>query len=79
MEEHLNPKLQRVLRYFCSLVVACFGVAVSSQSPALGNVRFYFLYAKSGCSNTFNPFLPIVLDTGCYSCVLHRGTSARCG
>ena len=46
MEEHLNPKLQRILRYFCSLVVACFGVAVSSQYPALGNVRFYFLYAK---------------------------------
>ena len=30
--------------------------------------------AKVGCSNTFNPFLPIVLDTGCYSCVLLRGT-----
>ena len=27
-----------------------------------------------GCSNTFNSFLPIVLDTGCYSCVLLRGT-----
>lgn len=24
--------------------------------------------------NTFNPFLPIVLNTGCYSCVLLRGT-----
>lgn len=41
-----TPKLQCILRYFCSLVVACFGVAVSSQYPALGKVRFYFLYAK---------------------------------
>ena len=24
--------------------------------------------------NTFNPFLPIVLDSRCYSCVLLRGT-----
>lgn len=56
-----------------------FGVAVSSQSPALGNVRFYFLYSKSGCSNTFNPFLPVALNTGYYSNISHRGTSARCG
>lgn len=51
------PKLQRILRYFCSLVVACFGVAVSSQYPALGIsvfgvplhllVRFYFSYPKN--------------------------------
>ncbi len=34
---------------------------------------------KLAVQNTFNPFLPIVLDTGCYSCVLLRGTSARCG
>lgn len=54
-------------------------MAVSSQSPAFGNVRFYFLYSKSGCSNTFNPFLPVALNTGCYSNISHRGTSARCG
>ena len=29
---------------------------------------------KLAVQNTFNPFLPIVLNTGCYSCVLLRGT-----
>lgn len=35
---HLSPKFKRFSRYFSSLAIARFGVAVSSQYPALGKV-----------------------------------------
>lgn len=43
------------------------------------------MYGFTSCTrslavqNTFNPFLPIVLNIRCYSNISHRGTSARCG
>ena len=43
------------------------------------NGSHWYSVFEIGCSNTFNPFLPIVLNTGCYSNISHRGTSARCG
>ena len=36
-------------------------------------------FAYMAVQNTFNPFLPIVLNIRCYSNISHRGTSARCG
>ena len=36
--------------------------------------KVLLLLPEIGCSNTFNAFLPIVLDTRCYSCVLLRST-----
>lgn len=38
------------------------------------NGSHWYSVFEIGCSNTFNPFLPIVLNTGYYSCVLLRGT-----
>ena len=38
------------------------------------NGSHWYSVFEIGCSNTFNPFLPIVLNTGCYSCMLLRGT-----
>ena len=38
------------------------------------NGSHWYSVFEIGCSNTFNPFLPIVLNTGCYSCVLLRVT-----
>ena len=51
----------------------CYGLILTDCNGLSYEFHIY------GCSNTFNPFLPIVLNTGCYSNISHRGTSARCG